>query len=126
MFAVHWRKIQPFAALHCFRYRFSTFLDDVLLRHQLLHLEMPWMISLDLPLPCRCPQGGFSPEHDVGGITNPFLQVKILQLLRVLGEQASCSSKRHSCACSQHAASLSWQQHLLHCITYVAVKSIIR
>ena len=28
---------------------------------------------------------GFSPEHDVGGITDPFVQVKLLTLMRVLG-----------------------------------------
>lgn len=29
---------------------------------------------------------GFSPEYDVGGVTDPFLQAKILRVLRFLGK----------------------------------------
>lgn len=36
---------------------------------------------------------GYSPEHDVCGVSDPFLQIKILRLLRLLGTNDSESSE---------------------------------
>jgi AP-1 complex subunit gamma-1 len=32
---------------------------------------------------------GYAPEYEVGGVKDPFLQVKILQVLKKLGEKNS-------------------------------------
>ena len=37
---------------------------------------------------------GFSPEHDVGGITDPFMQVKLLSILRRLGKGSEDASEQ--------------------------------
>ena len=36
---------------------------------------------------------GYSPDHDVSGISDPFLQVRIIRLLRVLGKNDQESSE---------------------------------
>eukprot|EP00877_Chromochloris_zofingiensis_P004784 jgi/Chrzof1/14306/Cz08g32120.t1 len=70
-------------------------------------------------------QGGFSPEHDVAGITNPFLQVKILQLLRVLGRGHADASDQMTDILAQVAANIEGNRNAGNAILYECVNTIM-
>lgn len=67
----------------------------------------------------------YSPEHDVGGITDPFLQVKILRLLRVLGEGSPEASDAMSDTLAQVATSTESNRNSGYAIQYEAVQTIM-
>merc|ERR1719258_118017 len=52
---------------------------------------------------------GYSPEHDVSGIADPFLQVKLLRVLAVFGKN---DARRHSRPRAPSLASLRWAPYL--------------
>ena len=56
---------------------------------------------------------GYSPEHDVSGITDPFLQVKILRLLRLLGKGDAQASETMNDILAQVQLSSHALRHLL-------------
>lgn len=39
-------------------------------------------------------KAGYAPEYDVGNISDPFLQVQLLKLLRILGEDCQPASDK--------------------------------
>ena len=48
---------------------------------------------LDASSPQALVGTGYTPEHDVSGITEPVLQVKILRVLRLIGQNDPQSSE---------------------------------
>ncbi|ODH53402.1 hypothetical protein GX48_00232 [Paracoccidioides brasiliensis] len=68
---------------------------------------------------------GYAPEHDVSGITDPFLQVKILRFLRVLGRGDVATSELINDILAQVATNTESSKNVGNSILYEAVLTIL-
>ncbi|XP_044731876.1 AP-1 complex subunit gamma-1 isoform X2 [Chrysoperla carnea] len=68
---------------------------------------------------------GYSPEHDVSGVSDPFLQVKILRLLRVLGRNDADASEAMNDILAQVATNTETSKNVGNTILYETVLSIM-
>ncbi|XP_030043621.1 AP-1 complex subunit gamma-like 2 isoform X3 [Microcaecilia unicolor] len=68
---------------------------------------------------------GYSPEHSVSGVSDPFLQVQILRLLRILGQNDEASSDVMNDTLAQVATNTDTNRNAGNAILYETVLTIM-
>ncbi|CAM9695361.1 unnamed protein product, partial [Hapterophycus canaliculatus] len=68
---------------------------------------------------------GYAPEHDVAGVSDPFLQVHILRLLRLLGQHVEGVIDIMSDALAQVASNTETAKNAGNAILYECVQTIM-
>uniref|UniRef100_A0A3Q3X665 AP-1 complex subunit gamma n=1 Tax=Mola mola TaxID=94237 RepID=A0A3Q3X665_MOLML len=68
---------------------------------------------------------GYSPEHDVAGISDPFLQVRILRLLRILGRNNEASSDAMNDLLAQVATNTDSTKTVGNAVLYETVLTVL-
>ena len=69
---------------------------------------------------------GYAPEYDVSGITDPFLQVKIIRLLGLLGKGDADTSDEMNDILAQVATNTESSKNAGNCILYECVQTIMK
>ena len=67
----------------------------------------------------------YAPEHDVSGVTDPFLQVKVLQLLRLLGQDDDDAVDEMNDVLAQVATNTESNKNAGNCILYECANTIL-
>ncbi|XP_042332315.1 AP-1 complex subunit gamma-like 2 [Sceloporus undulatus] len=68
---------------------------------------------------------GYSPDHSISGISNPFLQVQILRLLRILGQDNEDTSEAMNDTLAQVATNTETTRNVGNAILYETVLTIM-
>ncbi|XP_006836685.2 AP-1 complex subunit gamma-2 [Amborella trichopoda] len=68
---------------------------------------------------------GYTPEYDISGITDPFLQIRVLRLLRILGQGDADASDVMSDILAQVATSTESNKNAGNAILYECVETIM-